>query len=73
MYNISEARVKHFKNRHSGMAKTQVDFLQHLLFRKVGIFHHITGKDMTSLAPAAAKYCSTLQNNSMLINESAPA
>ena len=30
MYNILEARVRHFKNRESGMAKTQVDFLQYL-------------------------------------------
>ena len=39
----------------------------------MGLFHHTAGKDVISLAQAAVKYWSTLQNASTLINESAPA
>ena len=76
MYNISEGRVRHVKNRLNEIVdwqKTRAGFLQHLLTQKMGLFHHTAGKDVMSLAQAAVKYCSTLHNASTLINESAPA
>ena len=75
MYNISETRVRVVKNRLNEIVewqKTRAGFLQHLLTQKMGLFHHTAGKDVTSLAQNAVKHCSTLQNASTLINESAP-
>uniref|UniRef100_A0A1X7SWD4 Uncharacterized protein n=1 Tax=Amphimedon queenslandica TaxID=400682 RepID=A0A1X7SWD4_AMPQE len=75
LYNVSETRLRKLKVQLTSLLNwqtTRTGFLHQLLSQKMGLFHHTTGKDISSAVQLANKYCTTPQNIGIIVKQSRP-
>jgi hypothetical protein len=75
MYNVNELCVKKLRDKFKHLFEwqmTRYGFVQHLLHQKMGLFHHMSGSEMTTPSFHALKYCTTIKNVTNLIQHTAP-